>query len=565
MAEEENKLEAVGPVPVEERRRVVAVVGRPNVGKSALFNRIANRRIAIVHDESGVTRDRLVRPVVWEDEAFDLIDTGGVNLQDVDTRSAISSGIVDQVRVALDDAATAILVVDVQTGLTPTDEEVARMVRKAGVPCHVAVNKCDLPQHEVGVAEFEKLGFPLFAVSAQHDRGFGDLMGAVVKTLPDTKEESVENPLRVAIVGRPNAGKSSYINRILRQPRVIVSDVPGTTRDTIEVPFSIGAGDHVRHYRLLDTAGMRHVHRIDNSVERFSLFRSEQAVKSAEVVVLVLDAEVGPTLQDKHIAAMINRENKSCVILVNKWDHALELVEETGVTQTQYEPELRKAMPFMNHCPVVFISAKEGFNVRKSIETIDTVAAQSRVKLPTGMLNRVIEEAADRITAPSRGRKHFKIFYATQTGVAPVRIRLFVNDAKMATTNYTNYLIKALREAFGLEGAPVVIQYRERVRPDLRERLDAIAGGADGEGELSPRARAAARPSTTRRAAADKPKLRGKPAQLAAIKRKAGASPHGGEKKKAKPAAAPRGMYPSRSSARKSNAKKIRTTRKPKR
>ena len=459
-----------GPLPLAERRRVVAVVGRPNVGKSAIFNRIARERVAIVNDESGVTRDRLVRPIVWHDQAFELVDTGGVNLQNQNRRSTIEAGVLEQVRAALEEAAAAILVVDVQAGLTPVDEEVARMVRKAGVPCQVAVNKCDLPKHEVHLPDFEKLGMTLFPVSALHDRGFDDLLRATVATLPDTKEESVANPLRVAIVGRPNAGKSSYINRILRHPRVIVSEIAGTTRDSIEIPFSIGSGDHVRHYKLVDTAGMRHFHSIDTAVERYSHMRAQEAIKKADVVVLVLDAEAGPSMQDKRIAALIAKENKSCVVLVNKWDKAIETVKETKVTQTQYEPELRKVMPFLYYCPVVFVSALSGYNVRHSLEVIDQVAAQTRAKLSTGLLNRVISEAYERIKPPSSGRKHFKIFYAAQTGEAPIRVRLFVNDSKIPGANYTSYLVKALRDAFGLEGVPVLLSYRERVRPDKNNK-----------------------------------------------------------------------------------------------
>lgn len=502
------------PVPVSQRRRVVAVVGRPNVGKSAVFNRIAKERVAIVNDESGVTRDRLVRQILWHDQAFELIDTGGVNLQNENSRSSIESGIIDQVKAALDEAATAILVVDVQVGITPVDEEVARMVRKAGVPCHVAVNKCDLPQHEVGVHEFEKLGFTLFPISALHDRGFDELMRAVLPTLPDTKEESIENPLKVAIVGRPNAGKSSYINRILRHPRVIVSDVAGTTRDSIEIPFSIGSGDHVRHYRLVDTAGIRHFHSIDTAVERYSNMRSQEAIAKCDVAVLVLDAEAGPTTQDKRIAAMIAKENKSCVVLVNKWDKAIDTVEQTKVTQTQYEPELRKVMPFLYFCPVVFVSAKSGFNVRKSLETIDQVAAQTRMKLSTGLLNRVINEAYEKIKPPSNGRKHFKIFYATQTGNAPLRIRIFVNDAKIPNNNYTSYLIKALREAFGLEGVPVLINYRERVRPEIADRIAAKSDVIIEENpDDAPKVRASKRPNLSGLSKTPKGGSHGKPAR----------------------------------------------------
>lgn len=464
------------------KSRVVAIVGRPNVGKSAVFNRIAGKRIAIVHDESGVTRDRLMREVDWDGQKFSLIDTGGVMVLSArHEKNPIEAGIRAQVDAALADAAVAILVVDVQQGVHPLDEEVAGIVRKAGVPCVVAVNKCDQPQHEAGAGEFARLGFPFFPVAAQHNRGMGELMESVVPHLPEAANETVDKPLRVAIVGRPNAGKSSYINRLLRAERVIVSDVAGTTRDSIDVPFTIGSGDQARHYILVDTAGMRHKHRIDNAVERFSLFRAEESVKDADVVVLVLDPELGPTVQDKHIAALIQENKKGCVLLMNKWD----IAEEKGMTQTKTEPVLRQVMPFMNYAPVVFISAKTGFNVRKSIEVIDAVAAQTRVQLPTGMLNRTLVEATRRVVAPAKAGKRLRVYYAVQVGVAPIRIRMFVNDPKLATKQYTDFMTRSLRERFGLEGAPVEILYRARARPEPGTR-SAKAGAAkapEDEGE----------------------------------------------------------------------------------
>jgi len=456
--------------------RVIVIVGRPNVGKSAIFNRIAGRRIAIVHDESGVTRDRLVREVEWDDERFQLVDTGGVVMLDAEGRkNTIESGIRAQVDAALDDAAVAILVVDVQQGVHPLDEEVASIIRKRGVPCVVAVNKCDQPQHEPGAAEFARLGFPLFPVAAQHNCGMGDLMEAVLSHLPEAANETEEKPLRVAIVGRPNAGKSSYINRLLREDRVIVSDVAGTTRDSIDVPFTVGSGPQARHYVLVDTAGMRNRHRVDSAVERFSLFRAEESIKDADVVVLVLDPELGPTVQDKHIASLIQKNKKGCVLMMNKWD----LAQEKGMTQTQTEPVLRAIMPFMNDVPLVFVSAKTGYNVRRSIEVIDAVAAQTRTKLPTGMLNRTLVEATRRVVAPLRGGKRLRVYYAVQLGVAPITIRMFVNDPKIATRPYTDFMIRALRERFGLEGAPVEILYRARSRPELS--ASAAAGASETE------------------------------------------------------------------------------------
>lgn len=442
-----------------QKGRVVAIVGRPNVGKSAFFNRVAGRRIAIVHDQSGVTRDRLMREVEWHNARFQLVDTGGVMLA-TDPES-FGVEIRAQVAAALQDAAVAILVVDVMAGLHPLDEAVAELIRKSNLPCVLAVNKCDLPRHEAGAGEFARLGLPMFEVSAEHGLGMGEIMDAVIPHLPEEENTTVEAPLRVAVVGRPNAGKSSYINRLLREDRLIVSDIAGTTRDAIDVPFTIGSGPQARHYVLIDTAGMRNRHKCDSSVERFSLFRAEASIQDADVAVLMLNPEIGPTMQDKRIAGLIEKHGKGCVVLVNKWDIAM----EQEITQTKAEPAIRAMMPFLNHCPIVFISTKTGFNMRKSIEAIDAVAAQTRAQLPTGMLNRTVTEAAKRTPAPIRNGKRLRVYYAVQVRVAPVTLRLFVNDPKLATPAYTEYLRRSIRARFGLEGAPVVIFYRERSRP----------------------------------------------------------------------------------------------------
>jgi len=448
---------------VNQKERVVAIVGRPNVGKSAVFNRIAGRRIAIVHDESGVTRDRLMREVDWDNQRFSLVDTGGIMLLDAKSgKDAIETGIRTQVDAALADAAVVILVVDVQSGIHPLDEEVAQIVRKSDVPCVVAVNKCDLPRHEAGAHEFARLGFPSFPVAAHHDRGMGDLMDAVLPHLPQTVNETAAKPLRVAVVGRPNAGKSSYINRLLNAERVIVSEVPGTTRDAIDVPFTIGTGEQARHYTLVDTAGMRNRHRVDSAVERFSLFRAEESVKHADVVVLIMDPDLGPTVQDKHIAALIQKESKACVLLLNKWD----LAHEQGMKEKDAIAALRAVMPFMNHCPLLLVSAKTGYNIRKSVDVIDTVAANSQMKLPTGILNRTLTEATHRVVAPMKAGKRLRVYYAVQVCAPPVTVRMFVNDPQLATKQYTDFMIRALRERFGLEGAPVVVFYRARPRPE---------------------------------------------------------------------------------------------------
>lgn len=440
------------------KQRVVAIVGRPNVGKSAIFNRLARRRVSIVHSHSGVTRDRLMREVLWQDQRFELIDTGGLcNIDNEMRHNRIEDGIREQVDAAMADAAVAIFVVDVERGVAPLDEEVAGYLHRSGCLTFLAVNKCDHPSRDTGAVDFERFGFPVFPVSALHNRGFGELMEHVTGALPDVGNVTLSDPLKVAVVGRPNVGKSSYINRLLRSDRVIVSEVPGTTRDSIDIPFVVGKGEQARHYLLIDTAGLRRRGKINNSVEYFSRFRAEKSIRRADVVVLVLDAVQRPTAQDKKIAAMILREEKGCVILMNKWD-----LEKT--TQRSYEPQIERVMPFMGHCPVVFASALTGYNIRKSIEAIDYVASQIRTTLPTGVLNRTIADACQKVRAPSTGGRPLKIFYVTQVGQAPIRIRLFVNNPRYVRAPYRSYLIRMLRRRFGLEGAPVQLQFRARQR-----------------------------------------------------------------------------------------------------
>jgi GTP-binding protein len=443
-------------------QRVVAIVGRPNVGKSATFNRLVGRRIAIVHAESGVTRDRLMREAQWGEERFELVDTGGVcNIDGSASPDVIEAGIHRQVDAALGDAAVAIFVVDIQEGVHPMDEEVAAILRSRRCRTVVAANKADGPSHDVAAVDFERFGFPVFPVSALQKRGYEDLMQPVLEALPPAENPTEIAPLRVAIVGRPNVGKSSYVNRLLRSDRVIVSNIPGTTRDSIDIPFTVGKGDQARHYVLVDTAGMRRSGKIDSTVERFSLMRAEKSIKSANVVVLVLDARQGPTAHDKKIAALVREHNRGCVVLVNKWDLA-----EGEVTQRQYGPALLKTMPFMGHCPVLFASAESGYNIRRTVEAIDYVAAQVTVDIPTGILNRTLQDAYEQVGPPSVKGRRLKIYYATQVGKDPIKIRLFVNQPKIVRPAYRSYLIKALRSRFGLEGAPVLLQFRARKKRD---------------------------------------------------------------------------------------------------
>ncbi len=436
-------------------QRVVAIVGRPNVGKSALFNRLAGRRIAIVHEESGVTRDRLACEARWEGARYELMDTGGVGLLDgAATGDEIERGTRRQVDVAIEDAAVVVFVADITAGVVALDQEVARLLHGSGRKVFLAANKADNAGLDPQAAEFESLGFPVFPVSALHNRGVEPLMGAVMAQLPTAQEVAEADALKVVVVGRPNVGKSSYINKLLGSERVIVSEVPGTTRDSIEIPFTLGGGPQARHYRLIDTAGLRKAGRVHDSVERFSLMRTEGSIERADVVVLMLDAAEGPTVQDKKIAALIMENRKGCLLLVNKWDLA------EGVTTKEYEKALRLTLPFLNFAPIIFASARSGLNMRKSIDVIDHVAAQVNATLTTGMLNRVLHDAFDRVQAPDVQGKRMRFYYATQTGWKPLRVRLFVNDPERSTPAYRSYLLKALRAAFGLEGAPVVLDFK---------------------------------------------------------------------------------------------------------
>lgn len=442
---------------------VVSLVGRPNTGKSALFNRIAKKRVAIVFDQPGVTRDRVTREVDLLGRRIMLVDTGGIAFDKRVTKDPLDEETRNQAALAVEDSAVCVIVVDTREGITPLDNEVIKRVRESGVPCVIAANKCDTPDGDWRAAEFERFGLPVFPTSAEHGRGVEALLEDVVKRLPAAVEdESAARPLRVAVVGRPNAGKSSYINRLLNAPRVIVSEIAGTTRDAVEVPFTIGSGPEARHYMLVDTAGMKpHTKMSKTSVDNFSLFRSEEAIKEADVVLLLLDASMGPTMQDKRIAGKILEANRACVVLCQKWDLAL----KEGVTDEKKAlSALRQMMPFLNFAPVVFCSNKSGYNVRKTVEAIDRAAASASEKLPTGMLNRVITTATKKTLSPMIKGKRLKIYYGLQVSTNPQTIRLFVNDPKLVTGAYLSFIEKNIRARFGLEGAPLRIFLKARTR-----------------------------------------------------------------------------------------------------
>jgi GTP-binding protein len=346
------------------------------------------------------------------------------------------------------------------------DEEVLKRVRESGCPTIIAANKCDRPEDDDRADEFARFGMKVFSVSAEHGRGMQSLVEHIVGALPPQEESTAVKPLRVAIVGRPNAGKSSYINRLLNAERVIVSDIPGTTRDAVDVPFAIGEGPTARHYTLVDTAGMKsHTQMSKTSVDNFSLFRSEKAIEEADVVLLVMESEIGPTRQDMRIAGKIIDAQKACAVLMNKWDLAV----AKGMSEKDAIDVIRKMMPFLSFAPVVFCSAKSGYNIRRTVDAIDAVASSMKTQMPTGVLNRTIEVATKKTLAPMRNGRRLKVYYGLQVGTAPLTIRLFVNDPKLVTPAYKSYIEKAIRARFGLEGAPLRIFMKARSRKSVAD------------------------------------------------------------------------------------------------
>ena len=347
---------------VEKNKRVVAIVGRPNVGKSALFNRLVGRRLSIVHEQSGVTRDRVMAEVIREDERFELVDTGGLGLMDEKAGGdAFEAHIRDQVKIAIEDAAVLVFVVDITAGLAPLDSEVARLLHESGKPVLIAANKADHDRIDAQAVEFEALGFVTYPVSALHGRGVGELMDVVVGHLPTCDMTAIVKPLRVAVVGKPNAGKSSYINRLLRNDRVMVSEVAGTTRDSVEIPFTVGKGEQARHYVLMDTAGIRQKRKVHTPVEKFSVMRAEKSIQLSDVVVHMIDCSTGFGAQDKKISALVSEYRRGCFLLIHKWDLS-------EATQRAYLKELKPTIPFLHEIPVLFASSKTGYNVRSTIE-----------------------------------------------------------------------------------------------------------------------------------------------------------------------------------------------------
>jgi GTP-binding protein len=483
---------------------LIAIVGRPNVGKSALFNRIVRKRIAIVHDQPGVTRDRVTAEAEWCGRPFTLVDTGGIGLlRGEKAADVITQAAFDQVQIAIDSASVIVLVVNVQEGIVPLDREVAQRLRQSGKPVLVAVNKVDTSKAESGVPEFAGLGFErLFPVTAIHGEGLEPLLNEAVKFLPsppvaseaDTAEpagaavtehetrNTQHGPLKLAIVGRPNVGKSSIINSLTNSERVIVSPIPGTTRDSVDVPFEVATDGVRQKYILIDTAGMRKSRRVDDSIEFFSVKRTEDSIARCDIAVLVIDAEAGIGEQDKKIADLIVEQRRACIVVINKWDLVADAVreareEEIARRRTRKRTEgqdklmttlgefgqwVQERLFFLDYAPVIFTSAHTGFHLDRLLEAVRYVAAQLQQKIPTSILNRTLHDAVERRQPVSDVGHRLKFYYATQVRQAPPTFLLFVNRDEVLSDQYKKYLADQMRAAFGYEGCPIVVVPKAR-------------------------------------------------------------------------------------------------------
>jgi len=435
-------------------RPVVAVVGRPNVGKSTLFNKLIGQRLSIVKDTPGVTRDRIFAPCEWNGHTFMLADTGGIEPYSDDV---ILSQMRYQAQLAIEQADVIVLVTDVRSGLTANDAEVASMLQRSGKPVVLCVNKCDgVGEVPPDFYEFYNLGLgdPI-PVSSVHGHGTGDLLDAVTAHLPDpTEQEEEEGIIKVAVIGRPNAGKSSLVNKVSGTQRSIVSDIAGTTRDAIDTEVENKFG----RFLFIDTAGLRRKSKVNDDVEKYSVLRAKMAVERADVCVIMIDATEGFTEQDSKVAGIAHEQGKACIIAVNKWD----AVEKDDKTMDQMRKKLMEDFSFMSYAPFVFISAKTGQRLDRLYELICYVHEQNMTRIATGMLNDVLAQATARVQPPSDKGRRLRIFYMTQAAVAPPTFVCFVNSAELFHFSYQRYLENQIRETFGLEGTPIRFIVRER-------------------------------------------------------------------------------------------------------
>ena len=433
---------------------IVAIVGRPNVGKSLLFNKLIGQRLSIVEDTPGVTRDRIYGETDWNGRRFTLVDTGGI---EPNTDSQILNFMREQAQIAIDNATVIIFLCDIKTGLTASDQEVANMLLRSGKPIVLGVNKMDSTGTlNPDIYEFYNLGLgdPI-PVSAVHGHGTGDLLDACVQYFPEEdSDEEDEDYVKVALIGKPNVGKSSLVNRILGEQRVIVSDVAGTTRDAIDSKFENQQGKYI----FIDTGGMRRKSKVEENVEKYSVLRATMAIERSDVCLIMIDAQEGVTEQDTKVAGLAHNAGKACIIVVNKWD----AMEKDGKTMDAYREQVRTDLAYMTYAPILFISALTGQRVNRLFELINYVNEQSAVRITTGMLNNVLSDAQTRVQPPTDKGRRLKIYYMTQVGVKPPHFVCFCNDARLFHYSYKRYLENQLRSVFGLEGTPIIISIREK-------------------------------------------------------------------------------------------------------
>ena len=435
-------------------RPLVAIVGRPNVGKSMLFNRLVGRRLSIVEDTPGVTRDRLYAECEWCGRKFDMVDTGGI---EPTTDSEILLYMREQAQIAINSATVIVLVTDIRTGVTAADKDVANMLLRSRKPVVLAVNKADSTGAEdPAIYEFYSLGLgdPI-AVSAVHGHGTGDLLDECLKYFPPAEEEDEEDDcIKVAVIGKPNVGKSSLINRILGEKRLIVSNIAGTTRDAVDTMFENEQG----RYMFIDTAGIRRKSKVDEKIEKFSVMRSQLAVERADVCIIMIDARDGVTEQDTKIAGLAHESGKACIVAVNKWD----LVDKETGTMEKMRKDIMRDLSFMSYAPIIFISAVTGQRTEKLFELINFVNDQSNMRISTGMLNNVLADAQARVQPPTDKGRRLKIYYMTQTGIKPPNFVIFCNSRELFHFSYQRYIENQLRTVFGLEGTPIRIVIRQK-------------------------------------------------------------------------------------------------------
>jgi len=433
---------------------LIAIVGRPNVGKSMLFNKLVGQRLSIVEDTPGVTRDRLYAEAEWRNRKFDLVDTGGI---EPSADSQILAFMRQQAEIAIQHATVILFVCDIKTGLTASDQEVANMLLRSQKPVVLAVNKMD----QVGITnpdiyEFYNLGLgdPI-AVSAVHGHGTGDLLDACMEYFPpEDGEEEEDDVIKVAVIGKPNVGKSSLVNRILGEQRVIVSDMAGTTRDAVDSYFENQKGK----YLFIDPAGMRKKSKVDDRIEKFSVLRATMAIERADVCLILVDANEGVTEQDTKVAGLAHEAGKACIIVVNKWD----AIEKDDKTMDHMRQDIRRDLSYMTYAPIVFISALTGQRVDRLFDLINYVNDQASLRITTGMLNTVLADATARVQPPTDKGRRLKIYYMTQIGIKPPHFVCFCNDAKLFHFSYQRYLENQIRSTFGLEGTPVRLTIRQK-------------------------------------------------------------------------------------------------------